>query len=304
MLDLDRLRVLHALFLTGSVGGAARTLHVTGPAVSQQLARLERDIGQRVVERHGRGVRLTDVGLLLAGQAGELLAHVERVETAVSEFQGTIAGTLTVAAFATAVRGLLLDVVHRLGSRHPALRFSLREQEPHESVPALSRGQAELVIAQDWAVDELLLPDNLSRCALLDDTYDLAVPAGHPLAARERVALTELPDEDWIGWSSTQICHDWLLHTLRAGGIRPRIAHTASEHSTQLALVGAGFGVAVLPRLGREPAPASVHFVPLTDVPARRVFALWRTSTTTRPAIDAMLRGLRQFAAGEPASRR
>lgn len=292
MLDLERLRVLHAVGTTGSVTAAARTLHVTGSAVSQQLARLEREVGQSLVERQGRGVRLTDAGQLLVREAGELLTHVERVETRLAEHRGAIVGTLTVAAFATAMRGLLPNVLCDLRSRHPDLSMSLVEQEPHEAIPALRRGQLDIVIVQDWVDDELAEPDELSRCDLIDDTFDLAVPVGHPLAGRTSVALTELVDEDWIGWTATEICHDWLISTLRNAGARPRIVHTASEHATQLALVAAGLGVALIPRLGRDPAPPSVAFVPVTEAPVRRIFALWRTSTTARPALRAMLDAL------------
>ena len=294
MLDLDRLRVLHSVATTGSITGAAQTLHVTGSAVSQQLGRLEREVGQQLIERHGRGVRLTDAGVLLARDAGELLTQVERVETRLAERRGAIAGTLIIAAFATATRGLLAGVVRDLRSRHQDLSVSLAEQEPHESIPALSRGQLDIAIVQDWEGDELTVPDTLSRHHLTDDTFDLAVPADHPLAGRDSVALTDLLDEDWIGWSAPQICHGWLVRTLRTIGAQPRIAHTASEHATQLALVAAGLGVALIPRLGREPTPSSVSFVPVTEPPVRHIFALWRTSTSTRPAIAAALDTLHQ----------
>ena len=104
--------------------------------------------------------------------------------------------------------------------------------------------------------------------------------------------MKELADDDWVGWSAGQICHDWLVRRLAEDGVEPRMAHTASEHSTQLALVAAGLGAAVIPRLGREPVPAAVRFVALDPPPVRRVFALWRGSTATRPAVRAVLSAL------------
>ncbi|HEX4224953.1 MAG TPA: LysR substrate-binding domain-containing protein, partial [Pseudonocardiaceae bacterium] len=178
------------------------------------------------------------------------------------------------------------------------LRVALSEQEPHESIPALSRGQVDIAIVQDWADDELTVPDNLSRRHLTEDTLDLAVPADHRLAGQSGVALADLLDEDWIGWSATQICHDWLIHTLRITGTQPRIVHTASEHSTQLAFVAARLGVALIPRLGREPVTASVRFVPVTGLPVRRIHALWRTSASARPAISAAVDVLRRHGDG------
>ncbi len=271
----------------GSVAGAARTLHVTTSAISQQLGRLEREVGQRLVERQGRGIRLTEAGALLALDAADLLSRVERVEAALAEHRGAVAGTLAVAAFATAARGLMPGVLRDLRSRYPGLSVSLSEQEPHEAIPALSRGHLDVAIVQDWADDVLAVPPGLSRRHLMDDPFDVALPADHPLAGRRSVAVAELASDDWISWCTGQICHDWLVRTLQADGARPRILHTVSEHSTQLALVAAGLGAAVIPRLGREPTPPSVRFVAIDPPPARRIFALWRESAAARPAIGA-----------------
>jgi molybdate transport repressor ModE-like protein len=293
---LERLHVLHAVATTGSVTSAARSLHVTSSAVSQQLARLEREVGQRLVEKAGRGVRLTQAGVVLARDAGELLSQVERVEATLAEHRGVVAGTLNVAAFATAARGLLPGVLAELRGRFAELRVSLAELEPHEAIPACARGQVDIAIVQDWrsggAGDELALPDGLTRRDLLDDVFDVALPHDHPSADRDELAITELLDEDWIGWTSGQICHDWLLRTLALHSAQARVSHTASEHSTQLALVAAGLGVALIPRLGRDPIPAGVRFARLTPAPVRRVFAVWRTSASARPAIGAMLAAL------------
>lgn len=293
MLNLERLRVLHAVSTSGSVAGAARALHVTTSAVSQQMARLERELGQPLVERQGRGIRLTDVGVLLAGDAGLLLSHAERVETDLAARRGVVAGSLAIAAFATAARGLLPGVLAQLRSAYPDLSVSLSELEPHEAIPELGRGHLDIAIVQDWPGKALPMPEGLLRQDLLEDPFDIAIPVDHPLAGRESVAVTELLGDDWISWTSGHICRDWLLHTLRAQGAQPRITHTASEHSTQLALVAAGLGVAVIPRLGRDLAPRGVRFVPLDPQPSRRVFALWRTSCTTRPAVVAALDALR-----------
>jgi hypothetical protein len=179
---------------------------------------------------------------------------------------------------------------------HP--RPSLSEREPHEAIPALHSGHLDIAVVQDWADDVLTVPDGLSRRHLLDDRFDVALPADHPLAGRigvaAGVAVTELAGDDWISWGAGQICHDGLTRTLSQHGARPRIRHTASEHSTQLALVAAGLGVAVIPRLGRPPVPPSVRFLPIDPAPSRRVFALCRTSAAARPAIVAVLDALQK----------
>jgi DNA-binding transcriptional LysR family regulator len=291
-MDLERLRVLHAVHAAGSVVGAAQALHVTTSAVSQQMARLEREVGQRLTERHGRGIRLTEAGDLLASEAGDLLAHAEQVEARLAASRGTVAGTLSIAAFATAARGLLPAALSDMRSRYPDLSVWLSEEEPHQAIPALRRGDLDIAVVQEWPDVPLAIPGGLARRDLLEDPFDVALPAAHPLADRDSVTMKELADNEWISWSTGQICHDWLVHTLRAHGAQPRVRHTASEHSTQLALVAAGLGAAVIPRLGREPAPASVRLVPIAPSPVRRIYALWRESTTPRPAIRAMLDAL------------
>lgn len=293
-MDLERLRVLHAVHTAGSVTGAAQALRVTTSAVSQQMARLEREAGQRLTERHGRGIRLTEAGALLAQEAGDLLAHAEQVEARLAGYRGAVAGTLSIAAFATAARGLLPAALRDLRSRYPDLSASLSEQEPHEAIPALTRGDLDIAVVQEWPDTALAIPGSLARRDLLEDSFDVALPARHPLAGRDSVTVNELADNEWISWSPGQICRDWLVHTLRAQGAQARIMHTASEHSTQLALVAAGLGAALIPRLGREPAPASVRFVPITPSPVRRIYALWRASTAVRPAIGATLDALQR----------
>lgn len=294
MMDFGRLRVLHAVYRSGSVAGAARDLHVTTSAISQQMARLEREAGQRLTERHGRGIRLTEAGALLAQEAADLLTHAENLEARLASRRGVVSGTLSIAAFATAARGLLPSALCDLRSRFPDLSASLFEQEPHEAIPALSRGDLDIAVVQEWPDTPLARPRGLSRRDLLEDVLDVALPAGHPLAYRDSVALKELAGIDWITWSTGQVCHDWLVGTLRAYGAQPRVLHTASEHSTQLALVAAGLGAAVIPRLGREPAPASVRFVPIHPSPARSIYALWRAGSSRRPAISVTLEALQR----------
>jgi DNA-binding transcriptional LysR family regulator len=296
VLNLERLRVLHAVAATGSVVGAAAVLHVTTSAVSQQMARLERETGQELAERHGRGLRLTPAGVLLAGHAAELLAHAERVEAGLAEHRGAVAGPLRIAAFATAARGLLPQVLRGLRERHPGLAAGLAELEPHEALPLLRRGDLDVAVVQDWTAAPLAVGDGLERRDLLEDRFDVAVPAGHWAADRDVVGVRELGREEWISWGSGQICHDWLVSTLRGLGIEPWVGHTASEHPTQIALVAAGLGIALIPRLGRDPVPPGVRLVAVAPAPLRRVFAVWRVTAARRPAIGAAVTALEQRA--------
>ncbi|MFC5723357.1 LysR family transcriptional regulator [Streptomyces gamaensis] len=296
MLNLDRLRTLHAVARHGSVSGAADGLHVTTSAVSQQLAKLERETGQQLLAKNGRGVRLTDAGRLLAEHAARILSQVELAQADLEAQRGRAVGELLLGAFPTAARGLFPDALAALRAEHPQLRARLREMEPDEAVPRVVRGDLDVAVVLDWYNKPLALPDGLVKAELLDDPADVAMPAGHPLAGREVVELEEFADDEWVSWPKGEFCHDWLMLTLRGKGIEPRVGHMAEEHPTQLALIAAGLGVAVAPRLGRGPVPDGVRVVPVRHTMCRHVYAIWRADADRRPSIRAAVQALRSAA--------
>jgi DNA-binding transcriptional LysR family regulator len=297
MLNLERLRTLDALARHGSVSGAAEGLHVTTSAVSQQMAKLEREAGQQLLARNGRGVRLTDAGRLLAEHAARILSQVELAQADLEAQRGKVAGELRLAAFPTAARGLLPAALGALRAAHPGLRVRSRELEPALGVDTVIRGDTDLAVVMDWYNKPLPVPGGLAQAALLDDPVDVAMPEGHPLADRGEVDLDDFAGDEWIAWPEGEFCHEWLLHTLRARGIEPRISHCAGEHHTQLALVAHGLGVCVAPRLGRDPMPAGVRTVPVRHGAHRRIYAVWRADADRRPSIRAAVDALRKAAA-------
>lgn len=296
MMNLDRLRALDAVACHGTVNEAAVALHVTTSAVSQQLTKLEREVGQRLLERNGRGVRLTDAAQLLAGHAARILSQVDEAEADLEAHRGAVVGHVTLAGFASAARGVAPPALRALRARYPELTVELRELEMEESIPLTARGDVDVTLVNDWDAIPLALPDSLTRTPLVDDVFDLVLPADHRLADQEWVDLADMAGEAWIGWAKDSICYQWLIRTLRAKGIEPWIAHTAEEHPTQLALVAAGLGAAVLPRIGRSELPRGVRIVGLRPPVSRHLYATWRTDAARRPAIRAVLAALRDAA--------
>ncbi|MGC0331845.1 DNA-binding transcriptional LysR family regulator [Streptomyces sp. SAI-170] len=294
MLDLQRLRALHAVSVHGSVGAAAAALGYTPSAVSQQIAKLERETRTVLLEREGRGVRLTAEAHQLVATAQELLAIVERAETELEERRGVPAGRLTIAAFASAARGLLPGVLADLARRHPALDTRLSEIDPHLSVGMVAKGALDLVVAHDWDIAPLRVPPGVEQAVIGDDRCTLLVPEGHPFAGRESVRREELGGQRWVCQPPGRVCHDWLMRTLRAAGHEPEIVHQADENPTLVALVAAGLGVSLVPRLGRGPLPGGVVEVALDPTPVRRLYALWRTGVSRRPAIAETVRTLQE----------
>ena len=298
MLNFERLRALHAVAAYGSVNAAAVALHVTNSAVSQQIAKLEGELGQSLLEPNGRGVRLTDAAAMLVAHTQQILSLMETAEAEVDAQRATVFGQITVAAFPTAARGLAPHALQHLRDACPQLRVVLTEQDPPDAVALLVRGDIDLVIAQDWENAPLAALDGLSKSPLMDDIADIALSASHPLAGRGMLDLDDLRSERWITWGqigttlgSTHFpaswCRDWLVYTLRSRGYEPLVAHTAGEHATQLALVAAGLGVCVIPRLGRDPLPGGIRIVAVRPTLRRHIYAVWRTASTHRRAVGA-----------------
>lgn len=295
-MNLDRLRALDAVACHGSVNAAAAALHLTTSAVSQQLSKLERDVGETLVERQGRGIRLTDAARALADHAGVILAQVEAAEADLAARRGEVRGHVTLAAFASAARGIVPGALQRLGERYPDLAVELRELEMDASIQLTERSDVDVAVVNDWDTEPLALPESLDRASVVDDVFDVVLPADHPLAGQESVDLADLAEQPWIGWTKDSICYQWLVRTMRAKGIEPIISHTAEEHPTQMALVAAGLGAAVLPRIGRTASVDGVAVVGLRPRLSRHVYVVWRRAAAGRPAIRAVVDSLRESA--------
>jgi DNA-binding transcriptional LysR family regulator len=293
MFDLVRLRVLATVADQGTLAAAADVLHLTPSAVSQQMSKLEREAGCRLIERHGRRARLTEEGALLAKHAHRILGAVAEAESDLDERRGQVLGELAVGAFPTAARGLLPGVLVTLAERYPRLRIRLQEAESYDAMASVARGDLDIVINADWATVPLAVPERVTKIDIGTDPADIALRSDHPLATRERLALAELTGERWISSTHGTICHDWLTKTLRNAGHEPNIAHQAAEFPTQLALVAAGLGIALMPRLAGDSIPTPVHLIPVAPTISRRIFAVYREESARRPSVRAFLDVLR-----------
>jgi DNA-binding transcriptional LysR family regulator len=296
MLNLERLRTLDALARHGSVSAAADALHVTTSAVSQQLGKLEREVGQQLLAKNGRGVRLTDAGRLLSEHAARILSQVELAQSDLEAHRGQVVGELRLSAFPTAARGLFPAALSALRAQHPGLRVRSSELEPELGVAGVVRGDLDLAVVLDWYNKPMPVPDGLVKAPLLDDAAEVALPAGHRFADREEVDLTEFAEDEWITWGEGEFCLEWLMFTLRSKGIEPIVGHRAAETHTQLALVAAGLGVCIAPLLGRDPMPRGVVVVPFTQRVRRHVYVVWRADADRRPSIRAAVEALRASA--------
>jgi DNA-binding transcriptional LysR family regulator len=299
MLALSRLRLLRELDARGTVHAVAAALDYSPSAVSAQLAALERDMGFPLTERVGRGLRLTDAGVLLARRAGELLDHAEAVEAELASFTGAVAGTIRVSSFQTGMLRLVAPAVAAVRAEHPGVRIEASEIEVEQALPALTRGALDLVIGDEYVGVPMPVPEGVDREELLDEEVRLILPASHPLARQPTVPLAALRNEVWAagdpGTSHRQVLAR-LCRTL--GGFEPDLRHRSNDLLVLLTFVRRAGAVALLPDLVGADADPSLAVRGIEEQRIRRtIWALTRTGTATRPAVAAVLAAVRVEAA-------
>jgi DNA-binding transcriptional LysR family regulator len=304
MLDLRRLRLLRELNERGTIAAVADALQFTPSAVSQQLAILEREAGMPLLERDGRGVRLTDAALMLVEHAEALLERAELAEADLAAAAGTVAGRGRIAGFQSVAIHLALPAMHALAREAPRLRSELVEAEPEQALPALALGDLDLVLADEWHHQPRGLPDGVERHDLLTDPVHVVLPARHRLARRYRdaVPLAELAGEAWttghagMGWDemTTRTCR-------QLGGFDPDIRHRANDVTIILAVVARGLAVAMLPELPLSGHRAGIAVRPIAEGPvSREIFAATRAADAARPSTQALLAAVRNAVAALP----
>jgi DNA-binding transcriptional LysR family regulator len=293
MMDLTALRSLEAVHTHGSVVAAAQVLGFTPSAISQQIKRLERQSGVELLERVGRGVILTGPGRILVEEGARIAADLERLETDLHAHAGEVAGDVALVGFSTSMRGLIGPVAADLMAAHPRLRIRLRELEPWDAVDDVASGGADVALVHRWGDVVLEIPEHLDGRVVHHDEAEVIMRSDHPLADRESVTPLDLADEHWIATPEDTICRQWLSRMYAGTGRLPRIEHVAMEFASHLALVSAGLGIALIPRLGRAPLPPGTVAVCAHDpVPARESIALWRRSQGRSPAVLALVEAL------------
>ncbi len=304
MLDLRRLRLLRELSERGTIAAVADALQFTPSAVSQQLAMLERETGVRLLERAGRGVRLTDPALALVEHADALLERAALAEADLAAAAGTVTGRGRIAGFQSVALRLALPAIEALARDAPRLRCELIEAEPEPALPALALGDLDLVLGDEWQHQPRRLPAGVERHELLRDRVHVVLPAAHPVALRhpDAVPLAELADEAWatghagIGWE------EMTQRTCREhGGFDPDIRHRANDATIGLALVARGLAVTLLPGLPLPDAYPGIALRAIAEASVdRAIFAATRAADAARPSTQALLAAVRGAAAAVP----
>lgn len=239
MLDLTRLRVIDAVARCGSVTAAAKELSYSQPSVSHHLARLEAETGAQLLQRVGRGVRLTPAGQLLADRAAEILGRIDAADAELSAHVGLNAGRVRLAGFSSVIGSLVPGALAALARKHRNVEVNLVDAHPPEALELLRTGQIEVAVIFRYDETEPE-PDGVRLHHLLDDpVYLLSTTPGVELAA--------LRDATWI--AGCERCRSHLLALCAEEGFEPRIGYVSDDMVVMQALVAAGLGVTTIPGL-------------------------------------------------------
>ena len=282
MLDVTRLRVLDAVARHGTVTAAARELNYSQPSVSPHLARLVAETGAQLLQRVGRGVRLTQTGQLLADRAAEILGRIDAADAELSAHVGLTAGRVRLAGFASAIGSLVVPAAAALAREHPGLEIGSTDTHPPDALELLRQGRVEVAIVfrYDDAEDE---PPGIRLHHLLDDPMYL-------LSKRRTRGLASLSRATWV--AGCPACRGHLLALCESAGFEPRIGYESDDVALIQALVAAGLCVGVLPGLAlRAHRADGVVASKLPRLP-RRVYAATYGEPPDPPAVVALLAAL------------
>jgi DNA-binding transcriptional LysR family regulator len=308
MLDVTRLRVLVAVARYGSVTAAARELNYAQPSVSHHMARLEAETGARLLQRAGRGIRLTDAGRLLAERAEEILGRLDAAENELAAHVGLREGRVRLAAFPSALGTIVPAAAACLEAESPGMDLMLAEAEPPEALRMLRAGYVDVALVfrhyQESADDGPPGGDDEGArgVLLLDEPVHLITPASQPPDTRPPGAsppgapvaadLAAYAGRRWI--AGCERCRGYLLRQCALAGFTPKIAFTTDDYIAVQALVAAGLGIATLPDLAlRSARHPGVCAAPISGA-RRHVFAMTYGEPPDPPAtarlIEVLLR--------------
>ena len=299
MLEMKRLRLLWELSARGTIARVAEALNYSPSAVSQQLALLEREVGTPLFRRVGRTLELTAAAEALAAEADELLAGLERAETAVHRVQGEIAGTLRVAVFQTAVLALMPEVLRRLRTEHPRLRVEMVQHEPETALHETRVRGFDLVVAEQYPGHAAAQLAGLDREPLTRDWIRLALPSagagGKEFDATDSLAAAgELP---WVMEPRGAASRHWAEQACRSAGFEPDVRYETADLQAHVRLIESGNAVALLPGLVSVGGRPGLRTVELPGDPHRTIFTAARRSSSEHPAVAAVRAALAAEAA-------
>ncbi len=303
-LDVGRLRLLREVGLRGTIAAAARSLGLTSSAVSQQLAVLEREAGTALIDRSPRGVVLTGAGHALVGRTDELIEVLAAARADLDRITGSVAGPIAIASVASAAATFVSDAVCALRESDPGISVRVVAAEPAHALELLVAVDVDVAIVDEYDYVPLALPEFAVAHQLCAENLVVVAPAG--TFGRRRPSLSDLADASWVMPPEYAACGQAVRFACRATGFEPRVRWETDDMLLLVRAVAAGHGVAVLPRMSlaveaTSGPGAAVQVKALREPPlSRRLMAVARASSLTRPIVGALMRALESAATSGP----
>lgn len=289
MIDVRRLRLLRELDSRGTVAATAAALHLTPSAVSQQLSALAKETGVRLLDPAGRRVRLTPAARVLLDHADAIFAQLERAEADLAAFDEGRVGSVTVAAFPTAIAGIVVPALAALRESRPRLRMTVLDLPEPDCFDLLVAGDIDVTVSITYSAARPA-DRRLMEIPLMDDPLDIALPREHPYAAADAVPLAVLNQETFISSRPGTPCNEVALGACAAAGFVPRIEHRTDDFAAVYGLIAAGCGVGFIPRLAGLSSTPQVVLRPIAEpIPVRPIFAAIRRGSQQAPHVSAAL---------------
>jgi DNA-binding transcriptional LysR family regulator len=276
---------------------AAARLHISQPPLSQQIARLEQELGARLLNRTRRRVELTPAGEAFLRDARAMLAELEVAVATAQRIDSGQAGRLRVSFVGSALLSVLPGIVQRFRAARPEVEIELRERSTVEQLRAVSSGVADVGLVRPPVEVE----EDLRTRAVMRERTVAAIPSGHALAALRRVPLRRLAAEPLVLFPRRQApgFHDLLIGRLAASGTSPHVVQYAPEMLTIIGLVAAGVGVSPVPASVSRLAVEGVAYRPLSGAPDTELLAVTRAREPS-PLVEAFVADARAHAGEAP----
>lgn len=286
-IDSTRLKVFREVADHGSFTDAATALHISQPAVSQHVAKLEQELGLALLERSSRRVRLTPAGEVFLRHIDSLLTGLDDARRELAAVARSDSGRLRLAVFPSAAATFLPVVVAQFRAAFPKMGVSLSEVDPPLALPKVVTGDVDLALVYDYPLVGSACDPRLEWETVGVDTMAVAVRADSALAASPQATLAEIADQPWVA-PGPSMCREALDEACRRAGVAPWIVSETNDYQAMLGMVAAGVGVAVVPRLvGLMATPGTVVLRPLAATRLQRVVALaHRRQAVLTPAME------------------
>jgi molybdate transport repressor ModE-like protein len=290
MLDLHRLVMLREIKTRGSMTAAARNLSYSHSAISQQMGLLEKETGVALLERVGRGVRLTDAAEQLVRHTEAVMAILERAESDLASAHGEIRGSVRIAAFSTVTRAVIPEALVRLRQLYPELDVQVEQLEPEEGLARLAGNRVDLLVADEYPSIPLSVGSSLHAELLCSDPVHAYLPTDMVMDS-----VAGLGEVSWVMEPVGTASFAWAQRLCRDAGFEPKARYQSADLLFHLRMVEAGLAAAFLPGLVVREASGDLRRSSVfADDPTRAIHALSREGSQGRPVILACQTVLRE----------